>query len=202
MHVKLADVDAFRTSMLKEEFCKISGTLQSDLRITGAEVFILSLPSSEGQMKQEDDDLKEDQLKDDATSFLTERQIEVLKLRSKGRSQQDVANVMGTTRSNISILEKRAHQNISRAKTTLRQWMTIQAPISLKITAGTDVFDIPARIFQAADRMSIQLPATSLDIIVQLRREAPELFKKRSLLQNIEIYVTEDGELIVQEPSQ
>lgn len=153
-------------------------------------------------MKQEDDELKEDQLKDDATSFLTERQIEVLKLRSKGRSQQDVADVMGTTRSNISILEKRAHQNISRAKTTLRQWMTIQAPISLKITAGTDVFDIPARIFQAADRMSIQLPATSLDIIVQLRREAPELFKKRSLLQNIEIYVTEDGELIVQEPSQ
>lgn len=167
-----------------------------------AEVFILSVPSSKGQMKQEDDELKEDQLKDDATSFLTERQIEVLKLRSKGRSQQDVADVMGTTRSNISILEKRAHQNISRAKSTLRQWMTIQAPISLKIIAGTDVFDIPARIFQAADRKSIQLPATSLDIIVRLRREAPELFKKRSLLQNIEIFVTEDGELIVQEPSQ
>ena len=152
-------------------------------------------------MKQEDDELKDDELKDDA-SFLTERQIEVVKLRHKGRSQQEVADIMGTTRSNISILEKRAHQNIARAQNTLRQWMTIQAPISLKVTAGTVVFDIPARVFQAADRMSIQLPATSLDIIVQLRREAPELFKKRSLLQNIEIYVTEDGELIVQEPSQ
>lgn len=148
-------------------------------------------------MKQEDDELK-----DDASSFLTERQLEVLKLRHKGRSQQEIADIMGTTRSNISILEKRAHQNIARAQNTLRQWMTIQAPISLKVTAGTDVFDIPARIFQAADRMYIQLPATSLDIIVQLRRRAPELFKKRDLLQDIDIYVTEDGELIVQEPSQ
>ena len=153
-------------------------------------------------MKQEDDELKDDELKDDASTFLTERQIEVVKLRHKGRSQQEVADMMGTTRSNISILEKRAHQNIARAQNTLRRWMTIQAPISLKVTAGTDVFDIPARVFQAADRMSIQLAATSLDIIVQLRREAPELFKKRSLLQDIEIYVTEDGELIVQEPSQ
>jgi hypothetical protein len=151
-------------------------------------------------MKQEDDELKDD-LKDDASSFLTERQIEVIKLRHKGRSQQEVADMIGTTRSNISILEKRAHQNIVRAQNTLRQWMTIQAPISLKVTAGTDVFDIPARIFQAADRMSIQLPATSLDIIFQLRRGAPELFKKRALSQDIEIYVTEDGELIVKEPS-
>jgi hypothetical protein len=152
-------------------------------------------------MKQEDDELKDD-LKDDASSFLTERQIEVIKLRHKGRSQQEVADMIGTTRSNISILEKRAHQNIVRAQNTLRQWMTIQAPISLKVTAGTDVFDIPARIFQAADRMSIQLPATSLDIIFQLRRGAPELFKKRALSQDIEIYVTEDGELIVKEPPQ
>jgi Tfx family DNA-binding protein len=155
-----------------------------------------------GKMKREDDELKDDELKDDVSSFLTQRQIEVLKLRRKGRSQQEVAEMMGTTRSNISIMEKRAHQNIARAENTLRRWTTIQAPVSLKVTAGTDVFDIPARIFQAADRMSIQLPATSLDIIVQLRRGAPELFKKRSLLKDIEIYVTEDGELIVQEPPQ
>lgn len=144
-------------------------------------------------MKHEDEESDEN-----ATSFLTEKQIKVLQLRQKGQSQQDVADTMGTTRSNISILEKRAHQNIARSRTTLRQWMTIQAPIHLKVLTGTDVFDIPARIFQAADRSSIQLPSTSLDIIDQLRRTAPKLFKKRALLQDIEIYVTEDGEIIVQ----
>lgn len=144
-------------------------------------------------MKHEDEESDEN-----AASFLTEKQIKVLQLRQKGQSQQEVADMMGTTRSNISILEKRAHQNIARSRITLRQWMTIQAPIHLKILTGTDVFDIPARIFQAADRNSIQLPSTSLDIIDQLRRMAPKLFKKRALLQDIEIYVTEDGEIIVQ----
>ena len=37
-------------------------------------------------------------------SFLTERQIEVLQMRLAGRSQQEVAEILGTTRSNISIL--------------------------------------------------------------------------------------------------
>lgn len=144
-------------------------------------------------MKHEDEEFDEN-----AASFLTEKQIKVLQLRQKGQSQQEVADMMGTTRSNISILEKRAHQNIARSRITLRQWMTIQAPIHLKVPTGTDVFDIPARIFQAADRSSIQLPSTSLDIIDQLRRMAPKLFKKRALLQDIEIYVTEDGEIIVE----
>jgi len=131
-------------------------------------------------------------------SFLTTRQIEVLRLRAQGRSQQEVAEILGTTRSNISILEKRAHNNIARAERTLQRWMMIRAPIFLRIAAGTDVFALPAMIFEEADRRSIQLPTTSLDIIVQLRRRAPNLFRKRSVSQDVEIYVTEDGELLLQ----
>ncbi len=52
-------------------------------------------------------------------------------------------------------------------------------------------------IFEAADRSSVTLPVTSMDIIVQLRRGAPHLFKKRALLQDIEIHVAEDGKLII-----
>lgn len=135
-----------------------------------------------------------------AGTFLTERQIKVLLLRHKGCSQQEVADILGTTRPNISILEKRANQNIERARNTLQRWMTIQAPISLIVPKGTDVFDIPAMIFAAADEKSIQLPVTSLDIIDLLRKEAPQLFKKRALLQDIEIHATENGELIIQNP--
>ncbi|MDM7913569.1 MAG: transcriptional regulator, partial [Methanotrichaceae archaeon] len=75
------------------------------------------------------------------------------------------------------------------------------APISLKIKEGTDVFDVPKMIFDAADLRSIELPVTSLDIIVQLRRKSPQLFRKRAVLKDIDIYVTEDGELLVQESS-
>ena len=131
-------------------------------------------------------------------SFLTERQIEVLQMRLAGRSQQEVAEILGTTRSNISILEKRAHQNIARAERTLQQWMMLRAPISLLALAGTDVFELPKMIFAAADEKQMRLPITSLDIVVQLRRIAPRLFKKRALERDARIFVTEEGEVLVE----
>ncbi len=128
--------------------------------------------------------------------LLTDRQIEVLRLRFQGLSQREVAETLGTTRSNVSILEKRAHQNISRAKRTLERWKEIRAPISLKILAGTDIFDVPSMIFKAADEKSIQLPVNSLEVIDQLRTKAPKLFKKRALPEDVQIYVTGSGELL------
>lgn len=122
----------------------------------------------------------------------------MLKLRLQGLSQAEVAEMLGTTRSNISILEKRAHQNIARAERTLQQWMMIRAPISLQVKAGIDVFDLPGKIFEAADRRSLRLPVTSMDIIVQLRRKAPRIFKKRVLERDAQIFVTEDGEILVE----
>ena len=132
-------------------------------------------------------------------SFLTKRQIEVLQMRHQGLSQQDVADQLGTTRSNISILEKRAHQNIARAERTVKQWLMIRAPISFWAEAGTDVFNLPKMIFAAADEQGIRLPVTSLDIVVQLRRKAPKLFKKRALERDARICVNENGELMVEE---
>ncbi len=145
-------------------------------------------------MKPNSDDVSEDE-----ESFLTERQLKVLQLRSHGQSQQEIADILGTTRSNISILEKRAHENIQKAEHTLEQWMMIRAPISLKVSSGTDVFDIPDGIFKAADQKSIQLPVTSLDIITQLRLKAPQLFKKRAVPKDIDIYITSEGELLIDE---
>lgn len=130
-------------------------------------------------------------------SFLTKRQIEVLQMRLSGLPQQEIAEKLGTTRSNISILEKRAYQNIARAERTLKQWMMLRAPISLQAKAGTDVFELPKEIFAAADEKHMRLPITSLDIIVQLRRKAPRLFRRRALSRDIWIFVTEEGEILV-----
>jgi hypothetical protein len=147
--------------------------------------------------REKDEDANEEDARTD--SLLTDRQLKVLQLRNDGRSQQEVADILGTTRSNISILEKRARQNIRRAEQTLKQWMMIRAPISLQVKEGTDVFEIPRMIFEAADQKSIELPVTSLDIVVQLRRKSPKLFRKRAVLKDVDVYVTGEGELLVQE---
>jgi Tfx family DNA-binding protein len=97
--------------------------------------------------------------------LLTRRQVAVLKLRRQGLSQQEVAEILGTTRSNVSILEKRALQNVFRARATLREWTMIHAPISITVPAGTDLFDLPGLVFQEADRAGIKLEIGSVDIV-------------------------------------
>jgi len=148
------------------------------------------------EMDQKDDNSRSE---DDGSlsSFLTERQIKVLQMRLCGLSQQEAADRLGTTRSNISILEKRARQNIARSEKTLQQWMMLRAPISLMAAAGTDVFDLPRMIFSAADELGIKLPITSLDIIEQLQRRSPRPFQKRTLNRDALIYVTEEGTVLV-----
>ena len=152
-----------------------------------------------GKMDDSERVVTEDEAEEPTHSFLTKRQLEVLQMRHQGLSQQDVADRLGTTRSNISILEKRARQNIDRAERTVQQWMMIRAPITLEAAAGTDVFNLPKIIFAAADKCGILLPVTSLDVVVQLRRKAPGLFNKRALERDARIYVNENGEIMVEE---
>jgi len=130
---------------------------------------------------------------------LTERQIMALELRIQGCSQQEIADIMGTTRSNISILEKRVNRNISRAKRTIHKRMMIQTPMSIRISAGTALFDLPDIIFAAADQKGIQLPITSPDVVVQLKSKAPNIFKDRNIKKDADIYITEFGDLLIQE---
>lgn len=152
----------------------------------------------EGAEKMDDSERSDIEAEGSSYSFLTKRQLAVLQMRHQGLSQQDVADRLGTTRSNISILEKRAHKNIARAQRTVQQWMMIRAPISLFVKEGTDVFDIPRMIFAAADEMGIKLHVTSMDILVQLRRNAPRLFHKRVLGRDVRIYMKENGETMVE----
>jgi len=131
------------------------------------------------------------------SSFLTERQVQVLKMRIAGCSQEEIARQLGTTRANVAILEKRARQNIERARTTVQIWKEIQAPVAVVLPAGTDLFEIPARIFQEADARGVRIPLTSVDLVVQLREKAPHLFHKRVLERSTEVRVTLQGEVLV-----
>ena len=135
-------------------------------------------------------------------SLLTSRQATVLKLRRQGLSQQEVAEVLGTTRSNVSILEKRALVNVGRARATLREWTMIQAPVSIRVPAGADLFEVPGLVFTEADRSGIKLDIGSVDVVVQIREKAPEALKKRVVIRDLEVAVTEDGVVLVSEALQ
>jgi hypothetical protein len=141
------------------------------------------------------DDVTE--LKEEIKSFLTDRQVQVLRLRLQDFSQQEVAKMMGTTRANISKLEQRAHQNIIASRRTIHDWMKVQTPIVSQIPAGTDVLRVPDMIFREADLVGIHLPANSLDLIVRLKAKAPFLFKRQRLPRDVVIFITREGQILL-----
>ncbi|MCS7131774.1 MAG: Tfx family DNA-binding protein, partial [Hadesarchaea archaeon] len=84
-------------------------------------------------------------------THLTKRQFEVLKLRMAGKSLAEIAEALGTTRSNVSRISKMAEQNIERAKNTLKLIQTMEWPIIVHARAGANVYQVSERVFRRAD---------------------------------------------------
>jgi Tfx family DNA-binding protein len=74
-------------------------------------------------------------------SFLTKRQVMVLRLRQSGLTQDEIARRIKTTRANVSLIEKRARENIDRSRETLKEWESIVSPVRVIIKKGTDVIN-------------------------------------------------------------
>lgn len=106
-------------------------------------------------------------------SFLTEQQIKILSLRAKGLKQSEIAELLGTSRANISILERRALEKIEKAKNTLLIWEQINSKVSISVKRGDDIFEIPKRLFEKADRLNVKVPYSTAEIIAFLVEHAP-----------------------------
>ena len=69
-----------------------------------------------------------DSMKD---GLLTERQREVLRYRKQGLTQQQIADIIATSKANVCTIEKSAMENIRRAKETLDFLYTLDStPVS------------------------------------------------------------------------
>ncbi|AFK22316.1 Tfx family DNA-binding protein [Pyrococcus sp. ST04] len=106
-------------------------------------------------------------------TFLTEQQIKVLMLRAKGLKQSEIAEILGTSRANISILEKRALEKIERARNTILLWEQINSKVKVEVRAGEDIFAIPEKLFKEADKVGVKVPYSTAEIIAFLVEHAP-----------------------------
>jgi len=106
-------------------------------------------------------------------SFLTEQQIRILRLRARGLKQSEIAELLGTSRANVSILERRAMEKIEKAKNTLLIWEQINSKVSVGVKRGEDIFEIPNKLFKKADEIGIKVPYSTAEIIAFLVEHAP-----------------------------
>ncbi|WP_297487334.1 Tfx family DNA-binding protein [Thermococcus sp.] len=126
-------------------------------------------------------------------SFLTEQQVRILKLRAKGMKQSEIAELLGTSRANVSILERRAREKIERAKNTLLIWEQINSKVSVEVHAGEDVFDVPERLFSKADELGVKVPYSTAEVVAFLVEHAP--VEERLVKRDFVLFLDKKGRL-------
>jgi Tfx family DNA-binding protein len=127
--------------------------------------------------------------------LLTDRQKEVLRYRKQGLTQQQIANIISTSKANVCTIEKSAMENIRRAKETLEFLYTLDATHLCTIQAGTDLLDIAPFIYREAEKLGIKVKYDTISLINKVRDAVPERFRARHIRENIEVYINEEGEL-------
>ncbi|HUU76312.1 MAG TPA: Tfx family DNA-binding protein [Methanoregulaceae archaeon] len=127
--------------------------------------------------------------------LLTDRQKEVLRYRKQGLTQQQIADIISTSKANVCTVEKSAMENIRRAKDTLEFLYTLDATHLCTVQAGTDLLDVSPFIYGEAEKMGIKVKYDTISLINKLRESLPERFKARHIRENIEVYINDEGDL-------
>ncbi len=129
--------------------------------------------------------------------LLTKKQIEVLELRNNCFSLVEIAKKLGTTRQNISVIEKAAMRNIKKAEDTLKFLKLIKAPIWFTVDKDSNLNDVVGEVYRKADKSKIQIPYDGTTLTLKIRSVAGDKLKARRVLRKFDVGVTEDGEVII-----
>ncbi len=130
---------------------------------------------------------------------LTERQMLVLRLRNDGRSQEEIASGLGTTKQNISAIEKMARKNIERAENTLKFIKTLDAPVWFEVAVGTRLGDLVGTIYERADseNMGVHVRYDGVALASRIRDLAKKQIRHRVVVIGFDFGITGNGDVLV-----
>ena len=143
------------------------------------------------------DDLLECAGFDPDLSVLTRRQAEVLALRERGVKQADAAAILGTSRANVSGVEASARENVARARETVAFVEALAAPIRVEVPAGTDLYDVPERVYDACDDAGVKVRHAAPDLLKVISDEAGDSVRGREVVAPLLVGVTGGGSVRV-----
>ena len=125
--------------------------------------------------------------------FLTERQMQILRLRKDGMKQGEIASRLGTTRQNIAILESRAVKKIEEAAMTL-QMLEVQGTVCVTgIPAGIHILDAARAIIDEADRNGIRLKGNMVDLVSWLKSNMEGNIISGRIHTGVRVMILSDG---------
>lgn len=137
---------------------------------------------------------------DPEKSLLTRRQGKVLVLRNRGLKQATIANQLGTSRANVSGIEKSARENIERARETIAFATVLEAPVRVDVPASTDLYEVPDLVFDACDEADLKVPHNAPDLMKLVSDAADDVIDGREIRQALSVSVTTEGDIEVRVP--
>ena len=127
--------------------------------------------------------------------LLTDRQKEVLRYRKQGLTQQQIAEIIHTSKANVCTIEKAALENIARARETLEFLYTLDATHLCTLQKGLDLLKVPESIDAEAEKVGVKVKYDTISLINRIRDANPERFRGRQVREDVEIYINNDGDL-------
>lgn len=127
--------------------------------------------------------------------LLTERQVEVIRYRKQGMTQQEIADIIHTSKANVCTIEKAAMENIQRAKETLDFLYTLDATRLCKLEKNDDLLDAVKKIYLRAEDLNIKVGYDTIELINRIKNTFPERFHGRFIKEDIIVYLNPEGEV-------
>ena len=118
-----------------------------------------------------------------------------MRLRSTGLTQAQVAKELRTTRENVTILERRANDNLRAAKATLAAMERLSGSRELVIPSGVSVFEATSMILRKADVLRTKIKMNADAILATLRARHKGRIRGHHLVRAIRVKIEPDGSI-------
>jgi Tfx family DNA-binding protein len=129
-------------------------------------------------------------------SVLTRRQEEILELRSKGLSQTTVSKLLGTTRENVALIERRIRRRARRDLESLASYLKAISIATVVLEKGFTIREAVDLVIREADKAGVKLKATTTELAetIKVLGSAAE---NRTINKRLYVFIGREGELIV-----
>ncbi len=127
---------------------------------------------------------------------LTKRQEEILKLRSRGLSQTTVSKLLGTTRENVALIERRVKGKAKRCLESLVSYLKAVSAVTVTLDRGSSVREAAKLVVGEADKAGVKLRVTSTELM-ELIRTLGLAMDYGTTRRRLHVFVGYDGDVIV-----
>ena len=110
-------------------------------------------------------------------------------------TQQQIADIIHTSKANVCLIEKMAMRKIRRAQETLAAIRVLDAHLLCTLESGSDLFDSIPIIINEAGKAGIVIPDNPLDLINRIRADNSDRIHGRFIKNEIRIFFLTTGEL-------